>query len=58
MSQLDAQGEAHEALGTAVASYGPRVLSDPQTLGNLVTDFNFAQKPRRPLLLPLHPPFS
>src|SRR6266567_3067685 len=38
MSQLDTQGEAHEALGTAVASYGPRVLSDPQTLGNLVTD--------------------
>jgi hypothetical protein len=36
--QLDAQGEAHEALGTAVASYGPRVLSDPHTLGNLVAD--------------------
>src|SRR5215831_8083681 len=36
--QLDAQGEAHEALGTAVASYGQRVLSDPRVLGNLVTD--------------------
>ena len=36
--QLDAQGEAHEALGTAVASYGQRVLSDPHTLGNLVAD--------------------
>jgi hypothetical protein len=36
--QLDAQGEAHEALGTAVASYGHRVLSDPHTLGNLVAD--------------------
>jgi hypothetical protein len=36
--QLDAQGEAHQALGTAVASYGPRVLSDPHTLGNLVAD--------------------
>jgi hypothetical protein len=36
--QLDAQGEAHEALGTAVASYGPRVLSDPHTLGNFVAD--------------------
>src|SRR5512142_677596 len=36
--QLDAQGEAHEALGTAVASYGPRVLGDPHTLGNLVAD--------------------
>jgi hypothetical protein len=36
--QLDTQGEAHEALGTAVASYGQRVLSDPHTLGNLVAD--------------------
>jgi hypothetical protein len=36
--QLDTQGEAHEALGTAVASYGHRVLSDPNTLGNLVGD--------------------
>ena len=36
--QLDTQGEAHEALGTAVASYGQRVLSDPDTLGNLVAD--------------------
>ena len=38
MSQLDPRGEAHEALGTAVASYGQRVLSDPHTLGNLVAD--------------------
>jgi hypothetical protein len=36
--QLDVQGEAHEALGTAVASYGQRVLIDPHTLGNLVAD--------------------
>jgi hypothetical protein len=36
--QLDAQGEAHEALGTAVASYGQRVLNDPHILGNLVAD--------------------
>jgi hypothetical protein len=36
--QLDAQGEAHEALSSAVASYGPRVLSDPRILGNLVAD--------------------
>ncbi len=35
---LDARGEAHEALGTAVASYGQRVLSDPHILGNLVAD--------------------
>ena len=40
MSQppLDAQGEAHEALRTAVASFGQRVLSEPHILGNLVTD--------------------
>jgi hypothetical protein len=36
--QLDAQGEAHDALGTAVNSYGQRVLNDPHILGNLVTD--------------------
>ena len=36
--QLDAQGEAHEALKSAVDSFGPRVLSDPRMLGNLVTD--------------------
>ena len=36
--QLDTQREAHEALGTAVASYGQRVLGDPHTLGNLVAD--------------------
>jgi hypothetical protein len=38
MSHLDAQGEAHDALGTAVSSYGQRVLTDPHILGNLVTD--------------------
>jgi hypothetical protein len=36
--QLDAHGEAHNALGTAVSSYGQRVLNDPHILGNLVTD--------------------
>jgi hypothetical protein len=36
--QLDAQGEAREALRTAVASYGQRVLNDPHILGNLVAD--------------------
>ena len=36
--QLDTQGEAHAALGTAVSSYGQRVLNDPHILGNLVTD--------------------
>jgi hypothetical protein len=36
--QLDTQGEAHDALGSAVSSYGQRVLNDPHILGNLVTD--------------------
>ncbi len=48
--QLDAQGEAHEALGTAVASYGQRVLSDPHTLGNLVADL-LPDRPRERSLL-------
>jgi hypothetical protein len=39
MSQpLDTQGEAHDALGAAVNSYGQRVLNDAPILGNLVTD--------------------
>jgi phospholipase C len=36
----------------------PTVREDVPQLGNLVSDFDFAQKPRPPLLLPLHPPFS
>ena len=36
----------------------PTVRENVSVLGNLVSDFNFSQKPRRPLLLPLHPPFS
>ena len=35
---FDQEGEAREALSTAVSSYGPRVLGDPRVLGNLVTD--------------------
>jgi hypothetical protein len=35
---LDEQGEAHEALNSAVANYGPRILENPQMLGNVVTD--------------------
>jgi hypothetical protein len=27
-------------------------------VGDLTRDFDFGQKPRPPLLLPLHPPFS
>ena len=35
---FDEQGEAHEALNSAVASYGPRILQNPQVLRNVVTD--------------------
>ena len=35
----------------------PSVRENARILGNLARDFNFAQKPRPPLLLPLHPPF-
>jgi phospholipase C len=36
----------------------PDIREDVKILGNLKNDFNFAQRPRRPLLLPLHPKFS
>jgi phospholipase C len=36
----------------------PTVRENVPQLGNLVSDFNFGQKPLKPLLLPLHPPFS
>jgi phospholipase C len=36
----------------------PDVRENAKILGNLVRDFDFDQKPRPPLLLPLHPPFS
>ena len=35
---LDEHGEAREALNSAVASFGPRILQSPQMLGNVVTD--------------------
>jgi phospholipase C len=35
----------------------PDVRENESILGNLAADFNFAQKPRKPLILPLHPPF-
>ena len=35
----------------------PGVRERAAILGNLVKDFNFHQKPRRPFLLPLHPPY-
>ena len=37
-SPLDERSEAHDALSSAVANYGPRVLQNPQMLGNVVTD--------------------
>ena len=33
----------------------PDVREDVNILGNLVADFNFHQRPRPPMLLPLHP---
>jgi phospholipase C len=36
----------------------PDVRESERILGNLADDFNFSRKPRRPLILPLHPPFS
>jgi phospholipase C len=36
----------------------PDVRENAKILGNLALDFDFSQKPRPPLLLPQHPPFS
>jgi hypothetical protein len=36
--QLDAQGEAREALNSTVADFGQRVLSDPRMLGSRMSD--------------------
>ena len=36
----------------------PDVRENAKILGNLASDFNFAQKPRPPVILPLHPPYS
>ena len=36
----------------------PFIPENASILGNLAKDFNFNQKPRPPLILPLHPPFS
>ena len=33
----------------------PDVRENAKILGNLANDFNFSQKPRRPVLLPVHP---
>jgi phospholipase C len=36
----------------------PDVRENAPILGNLANDFDFHQKPRHPLILPLHPPYS
>jgi phospholipase C len=36
----------------------PDVRENVAGLGNLANDFDFRQRPRPPLLLPLHPPYS
>ena len=36
----------------------PDVREDFPQAGDLTLDFDFKQKPRPPLILPLHPPFS
>jgi phospholipase C len=36
----------------------PDVRENEPILGNLANDFDFDQKPRPPLILPFHPPFS
>jgi phospholipase C len=36
----------------------PDVRENARILGNLVKDFNFHQRPRPPLLLPVHPPYN
>ncbi len=36
----------------------PDVRENAKILGNLASDFNFSQKPRPPLFLSLHPPYS
>ena len=35
----------------------PTVRENVSALGDVALDFDFSQKPRKPLLLPLHPPF-
>jgi phospholipase C len=36
----------------------PNVRENLSQVGNMALDFNFNQRPRPPLILPLHPPFS
>jgi phospholipase C len=36
----------------------PDVRENEKILGNLLSEFDFSQTPRRPMILPLHPPYS
>ena len=49
--QLDAQGEARDALSSVVADFGPRVLSDPRMLGSRMSDLLPDLPKERQLLL-------
>jgi hypothetical protein len=49
--QLDAQGEARDALSSVVADFGPRVLSDPRMLGSRMSDLLPDSPKERQLLI-------
>ena len=51
-------GAAARSAHRRTARSAADVRENVKILGNLVKDFNFAQPPRRPILLPLHPKFS
>ncbi|HEX4518592.1 MAG TPA: alkaline phosphatase family protein [Gaiellaceae bacterium] len=36
----------------------PDVRENASILGNLLSEFDFSQRPRKPMILPLHPPYS
>ena len=36
----------------------PDVRENAKILGNLLSEFDFNQTPRKPMILPLHPPYS
>ena len=43
---------------TAAPTRAPTSARTQKILGNLVSDFDFNQSPRKPVILPLHPPYS
>jgi phospholipase C len=36
----------------------PDVRENAKILGNLLSEFDFSQKPRKPMILALHPPYT